>query len=69
MGKEISKVIWYLADVENHDAYPEYKQIIENFKKIGETKLARQFEVAREKRMKMPAHEKMQDEKEPYSGV
>lgn len=57
--KEISRVIWYLADVEGHDAYQEYPLVIENLRKIGETKLAQQFEAAKIKRMKMPAHGKV----------
>lgn len=67
--KEISKVIWYLADVENHHAYPEYPQIIQNLKKIGETKLAQQFEATKKERMKKPAHGKMRDEPTSAGGV
>mgnify|MGYP001564002018 CR=1 FL=1 len=67
--KEISRVIRYLADVENHHYYPEYPLIIENLRKIGETKLAQQFEAAKKKRMKMPTHGEMRDEPTSAGGV
>lgn len=51
-----AKLIKYLADVENHNFYPEYQQVITNLRKIGETDLARQFETARSTRMKQKGH-------------
>lgn len=51
-AKEAADLIRYLADVENHAAYPEYPQIIANLHKANEAKLAQQFEAAKSERMK-----------------
>lgn len=67
--KETSKVVKYLADVENHSAYPEYLLIIDNLRKIGEPRLAQQFETAKKERMKKPAHGEMRDEPTSAGGV
>jgi predicted glycoside hydrolase/deacetylase ChbG (UPF0249 family) len=49
-----SNVITFLADVESHGAYKEYQDIIDRLKSLGEDRLATEFEVAREKRMRQP---------------
>ena len=49
-----SNVITFLADVESHDVYKEYQDIIDRLKNLGENHLAKEFEVAREKRMRRP---------------
>ncbi len=53
---EIARLIRYLADVENHYAYPEYPVIIASLRKLGEGDLARQFEKAKRERMKRRDH-------------
>ncbi len=54
--REVSDLVRYLADVENHHAYPEYPVIIANLRRLGERDLARQFEVAKRERMKRRNH-------------
>ena len=49
-----ANLITFLADVENHRGYPEYQLIIDHLKILGETALAREFEIARAKREKQP---------------
>ena len=44
---ETGHLIAFLADVENHKAYPEYQQLIEALQRIGENKLAAKFIKAR----------------------
>ncbi len=53
---EIARLIRYLADVENHYAYPEYPVIIANLRKLGERDLAQRFEKAKRERMKRRDH-------------
>lgn len=47
-------LITFLADVENHHSYPQYQVIINHLKGLGETAMAKQFEIARAKRIKQP---------------
>jgi len=47
-----SNLITFLADVENHQAYPEYQLIIDHLKGLAERELAHKFEAARAKRSK-----------------
>jgi len=49
---ERAKVITFLADVENHMAYPEYQHIIDHLNSLGQLGLAQQFVMAREERMR-----------------
>ena len=49
-----TSLITFLADVENHAAYPEYEIIIGRSKALGEAALAKKFELARAKREKQP---------------
>ena len=49
-----ASLITFIADVENHAAYPEYEIIIDRSKALGETALAKKFELARAKREKQP---------------
>jgi hypothetical protein len=53
---EQSNLIKFLADVENHDAYPEYKQLIKAINDAGQKDLADQFTEAMHKREKQPNH-------------
>ena len=50
--EEQSNLISFLADVENHDAYPEYKQLIKSIKVAGRTDLADKFITAMNQREK-----------------
>jgi hypothetical protein len=52
--KEQSNLIAFLADVENHEAYPEYKQLIKAIDDRGQKDLADQFTDAMHKREKQP---------------
>ncbi|MBS1524029.1 MAG: hypothetical protein JST19_00180 [Bacteroidetes bacterium] len=52
--KEQSNLITFLADVENHAAYPEYKQLIKAINDHGQKDLADQFTDAMQKREKQP---------------
>jgi hypothetical protein len=49
-----AQLIRFLADVENHHAYPEYQTIVEHIRGFRKYDLARRFEIAREQRMKQP---------------
>jgi len=49
-----NNLITFLADVENHRAYPEYQIVIDHLKVLGEDMLAKKFELARSKREKQP---------------
>jgi hypothetical protein len=49
-----ANLITFVADVEAFDAYPEYQLIIDHAKALGETQLAKKFELARAKRSKQP---------------
>jgi len=51
---ERANLITFLADVENHGAYIEYQDIIDGLKSIGQDGLAKEFEVARQKRTRQP---------------
>jgi len=51
-----AQLITFLADVEAHYSYPEYRTIIDALKRIGEDKLAIRFEKARTKREKQRNH-------------
>ncbi len=49
-----SRLVTFLADVENHGAYPEYQGIIDHLNALGQKHLAKEFEAAREKRSRQP---------------
>lgn len=49
-----SRLIRFLADVENQGAYKEYQEIIDQLQGLGESELARQFESVREIRSRQP---------------
>ena len=49
-----TNLIVFLADVENHDSYPEYQAAIDHLKAMGKTSLATKFETARTRRKKQP---------------
>lgn len=53
---ERSSIIRFLADVENHDAYDEYKTIQENLKRSGNTGLEKEFAAAKKTRMAVLDH-------------
>ena len=53
---EAAHLITFLADVENHKAYPEYQQLIESLQRIGENQLATKFIAARALREKSSNH-------------
>lgn len=44
-------IIRFLADVENHEAYDDYKVIQNNLKQLGLVKLEKEFAVAKKERM------------------
>jgi hypothetical protein len=50
------KLIKFLADVENHKAYPEYQQLIDALAKTGEVKLSNKMIEAKDLREKTPNH-------------
>jgi hypothetical protein len=52
--KEQANLIIFLADAENHHAYPEYKQLIGAINDAGQKGLADQFTHAMHKREKQP---------------
>lgn len=52
-GKQ-ANLITFLADVENHDAYPEYEQIIAKARSLGQTAFAEKLVKARTKRSRQP---------------
>ncbi len=52
--KERANLIEFLADVENHSAYTEYQDAIDHLKNLGQIRLAKELEVAREKRSRQP---------------
>ena len=68
-AKQSSALVRYLADVENHHAYPEYSQIITNLRKANEHALAKQFEASRTERTKRKGHGKLRDEPNIPGGV
>jgi hypothetical protein len=47
-------LITFLADAENHAAYPEYEDLINQLKILGQGRLAKEFEEARAERMRQP---------------
>lgn len=49
-SNEKAKLITFLADVENHKAYPEYQQLIQSLDNNGQHNLAKQFTDARSRR-------------------
>jgi len=51
---EQANLITFLADVENHQAYPEYQLIIDHLKALDERSFARKFVAARAKRSRQP---------------
>jgi hypothetical protein len=53
VGKQ-ANLITFLADVENHQAYPEYQLIIDHSKALDERSFVRKFEAARAKRSRQP---------------
>lgn len=52
--KDQSSLITFLADVENHQAYPEYKRLYKSIAHAGEKDLANHFIDAMHKREKQP---------------
>ena len=52
-GKHLN-LITFLADVENHRVYSQYQQIIDHLRGIGQSGLAKEFEIARAKRLQRP---------------
>jgi len=48
--KQKGRLVKFLADVENHKAYPQYQQLINALTKTGEKSLAHKFELARTER-------------------
>jgi hypothetical protein len=52
--KDHANLITFLADKENHAAYTEYQEMIDRLRSIGQDRLAKEFEVAREKRVRQP---------------
>lgn len=53
---ERRSIIRFLADVENHDAYKDYKAIQKNLKQLGLGKLEGEFTAAKKERMKKRDH-------------
>jgi len=51
--ENLNNIITFLADVENHNAYTEYQQIIENVLKLGNKELGNKFITAKQKRQKI----------------
>lgn len=49
-----ANLITFLADVENHRAYPEYQVVIDHLRTLGEVTFASKFERARAEREKRP---------------
>jgi len=49
-------IIRFLADVENHEAYDEYKMIQKNTKQLGLVKLEKEFAAAKKERMSRRDH-------------
>ncbi len=47
-------LIVFLADVENHSAYPHYQETIDHLNDLGERCLAEEFRIAREQRQRQP---------------
>jgi len=54
--KQRLSIIKFLADVENHSAYEEYKMTVENLKVLGFKELSKQFSRAKEEREKKQDH-------------
>ncbi|MBK7852245.1 MAG: hypothetical protein IPJ66_14250 [Bacteroidetes bacterium] len=54
--KEQTSLINFLADVENHDAYKEYQDIIDKMQIIGQTEISNKLELARTERKKRRDH-------------
>lgn len=46
------RLISFLADVENHQSYPDYQAIVDHSNALGQSALARKFEAARTERQK-----------------
>ncbi|HYV91268.1 MAG TPA: hypothetical protein VE978_05775 [Chitinophagales bacterium] len=55
-GKEQNNLINFYADVENHNAYPEYQELINKLNSIGEKDIAKKLEIARTIRMNRHDH-------------
>jgi hypothetical protein len=51
---ERSTLITFLAHAQNYAVYPEYQTLIDHLRDIGRGDLAREFEVARERRLQRP---------------
>ncbi len=54
--EDLKVLITFLADAENHDDYLYYKKIVNKLKTSGEHELAKEFEIARELRIKSNHH-------------
>jgi hypothetical protein len=52
--KDHANLITFLADKENHTVYKEYQDLIERLRSIGQDRLAKEFEVARDSRVRQP---------------
>jgi hypothetical protein len=55
-AKARRSIIKFLADVENHDAYEEYKTIMKNLQVSGFKELYKEFELAKKRRMNENDH-------------
>ncbi|MGE5458780.1 MAG: hypothetical protein ACM3RX_10535 [Methanococcaceae archaeon] len=54
--KDLSALIKFLADVENHSAYKEYQSLMDKLSQNGENGLLAQFKKAKEERMNQKNH-------------
>lgn len=55
-AEDVSTLIRFLADKENHAAYEEYPLIAKNLRQLGDEDLAKLFEQAKAERMKQKDH-------------
>ena len=53
---EKQSIIRFLADVENHESYDDYKVIQKNLKQLGFEKLEKEFTTAKKERMSRRDH-------------
>ncbi|MFZ7166271.1 MAG: hypothetical protein ACO1G5_01870 [Bacteroidota bacterium] len=55
-NRQQNSLIRFYADVENHNAFEEYQKLIDKLKSVGEMDIAKNFETARENRIKRQDH-------------
>jgi hypothetical protein len=55
-GRDVSALVRYLADAEDHAVCKEYSLITKNLRQLGEEELAKLFEQAKSERMKRKDH-------------